>query len=219
MVIHSNGVLNYLQIGMKVSGVIEFGPKDEYPIQCSFVGMKEGQFLIFELSAKVMGDLITRKINSTNVIIRGIADTYDGHIIAFKSQILCVKQLASWLMFLRYPRKIESRKIREDRRYKVSLNTHVSIGRRRINTRLVDVSASGYGLCFEEPVELNIGDKIQVESPLKNMPKPYPKCIVANVRKSHDCIYVGVRFDKKIKIDDELRYEILRYVFINQADL
>ncbi|PWI34377.1 hypothetical protein DI392_04500 [Vibrio albus] len=218
MRLESSDVHNYLHIGMKVSGVIEFGPDDEYPIHCSFIGMKEGQFLIFEIGGKAMGDLITRRLKNVDVVIRGFADTLDGHVIAFKSQILCVKQLVTWLMFLKFPRQVESRKLREDRRYKLRLDTRVGVGGKRVTSKVTDVSLSGCGLCFEGLVDLEVGDEIDIESPLDHVPEPYPKCTVVNVRKYHDMTYVGVRFEPKIEADDELRYEVFRQVFMSQTE-
>ncbi|PJC85462.1 hypothetical protein CSW98_14845 [Vibrio sp. HA2012] len=208
---------HYLQIGMKLSGAIAFGPNDEYPIQCNFIGMKEGQFLIFELGAKTMGELITRRLNNADVVIRGIADTCDGHIIAFRSKILCVKQLVTWLMFVKFPRYIESRKLRENRRYKLNLDTHVSVSGSRVGSRVVDVSLSGCGLCFEKPVALKVGDEIKIDSPLEHVPEPYPKCTVANIRRVQDLTYVGIKFEPNIEADDELRYEVFSKVFMNQT--
>ena len=212
----SYALQNYLQIGMKATGVIEFGPNDQFPIHCSFIGMKEGQFLIFELGAKMMSELITRKLNSANVVIRALSDTYDGHIVAFKSQIIAVKQLVSWLMFLRFPHRVETRTLRENRRYKVEMDADVCICGSRLNSKILDVSISGCALRIEGQVELKVGEEIEIESPFKSLPKPYPKCTVVNLKRGQDCLLAGVKFDRNIEVSDELRYEVFQKLFLTQ---
>jgi hypothetical protein len=85
---------------MKLSTVIEFGPKNSYTFTSSFIGLKENSYLIFELSVKAMEDLVTSKVNGMPVVLRGVTDTQEGHIIAFRSRIMGVKTVGSWLIFL-----------------------------------------------------------------------------------------------------------------------
>ena len=205
-------VKRFLEIGMRLSVVFQFGPNDQYSTQCSFIGMKDNQFLIFELGAKTMEDLITRRTNNAYVVLKGIADTEYGHIFAFQSQVIGIKNLVSWLMFVRFPRSVETKVIRKDRRYKVDLKTEVTYQEQKLTTMIQDLSVSGCGLYFDQHVEMESGDEVTIASPLDFIPEPYPKCIVANCRRDGSGTAVGINFDRPIKVNDKLRLEIFKHL-------
>ncbi len=204
----------YLQFGMKLSAVINFGPKDQYTVSCQFVGLKENNFLIFELSTRVMEDLIVRKLNNVSIVIRGMSNTVEGHVIAFKSRIAGIKMFGSWLMFVHYPLKVESKPIRENSRYKVSIDADIKVGRHTYKAELLDISISGCALCIKESVSLEIGTEVTINPNIENVPQVHPKCSVVNIRKQLDGVVVGIAFDEYLDVSDELRLEVLQHVVL-----
>ncbi|WED22472.1 flagellar brake protein [Vibrio sp. JC009] len=205
----------FLTIGMKLSAVIQFGPDNEYSLSCHFLGMKEKQFLIFELSAKTMEDLIARRTKDAQVVIKGVADTEVGHIIAFKSQILGIKPMASWLMFVRFPRHIEAREIRENKRYKVNIPAELAIETSSTSVNIVDISATGCGIFSQQELMVEKGTEIKLDAKVDTLPDPKPKCFVANSRKYGKGTMLGITFESPIQVDDQLRVELFKHLVIH----
>jgi c-di-GMP-binding flagellar brake protein YcgR len=208
----------YLTIGMKLSGVINFGPKEEYSFHCTFIGMKERQFLIFELSAKSMEELITRRTNNVDVVIKGVADTEFGHIFAFRSQIIGIKSLVGWLMFVRYPTYTEIRKIRDNKRYKVAIDARLKLEQQTVAAQIVNLSVSGCGLLVPDGVMIEAGTEVSIVPAIKHMPDTIPKCTVVNNHKEPDGTVLGIAFDSPVDVTEELKLEVLEN-FIQQREL
>jgi len=211
----STDLKKYLQFGMRLSAVIHFGPKDQYTIGCQFVGLKENSFVIFELSNRSMEELVVRKVNNVAVIIRGVSDTVEGHIIAFKSKIAGIKMFGTWLMFVSYPLQIESKPIRENRRYKVHIGAEVKIGRMKYQAELLDISISGCALYITGDLAVEIGTELDINPEIENIPTVHPKCRVVNFRKQLDGVVLGIEFDQCLDVSDELRLEVLEHVVLD----
>lgn len=215
--LHPTDLKEYLQFGMRLSAVISFGVKDKHTISCQFVGMKENNFLIFELSNRSMEELVVRKVNNVSIVIRGITDTIEGHVIAFRSKIAGIKMFGAWLMFVNYPSKVESKPIRENKRFKVHIGAKVKIGRRIYTAELLDLSISGCALHVKESLSVEIGDEIIVKPEIDNIQAVHPKCFVVNIRKQLDGIVLGIEFDQSLDVSDELRLEVLQHVVLGSA--
>ncbi|NOI67839.1 PilZ domain-containing protein [Vibrio sp. 99-8-1] len=205
----------YLQFGMRLSAVISFGPKDQYTVGCQFVGLKENNFLIFELNNRSMEELVVRKVNNVSVVVRGMADTEEGHVIAFKSRIAGIKLFGTWLMFVNYPVAVESKPIRENRRFKVHIGASAKIGKKNYRAELLDISISGCALLIKEPLEVEIGTEIAVDPEIEHLQNVHPKCSVVNFRKQLDGVVLGIEFDHYLDISDELRLEVLQHVVLD----
>lgn len=203
----------YLDFGMRLSGNIAFMAEEYYTFQCKFIGLKEDNYLIFELGSKVMEDLITRKTTGLDIIIRGFADTDVGHVIAFKSHIMSIKTIGSWLLFIQYPNRIESKPIRTSKRFKVDISADVYVNDRRYAARFIDISVSGCALFLkEDSIDIKIGNEVIIEPDMTHIPKPYPKSTVVNMRRHGGGLIIGVALEKKIVMNDDLRLEVLNHV-------
>lgn len=55
-------LFRYLKPGTKTAGVLEFGPDDSIQITTLYIGHKEEQYLILELSQKATEALTLRKL-------------------------------------------------------------------------------------------------------------------------------------------------------------
>ena len=204
----ASNLKRYLDIGMRFSVVFKFANNEKYSTQCSFIGMKDKQFLIFELNSKAMEELITLKTNDVEVVLRGLADTEYGHIVAFRSKVLGIKSLATWLMFLRFPSWVETKVIRKHKRFKVNINTKVIYEGYKTEAIVQDISVSGCRLYFDKEVDMKPGKEIKLSSPLDYTPKPHPKCTVASCRRDGAGYSVGVNFEPRVKMTDKLKLEI-----------
>lgn len=203
----------YLNFGMRLSGNIAFMAEEYYAFQCKFIGLKEDNYLIFELSSKVMEDLITRKTTGLDIVVRGFSDTDVGHVIAFKSRIMSIKTIGSWLLFIQYPNQIESKPIRTNKRFKVDIPADIYVNNRRYAARFIDVSVSGCALFIkEDKIDIEIGNEMIIEPEMTHIPKPYPKSTVVNMRRHEGGLIVGVALEKKVVMNDDLKLEVLNHV-------
>lgn len=207
-------IKRYLTIGMKLSGMIRFGPDDEHRFHCSFIGMKDKQYLIFELGQKCMEELITRRTKDADVVIKGVADTEFGHIIAFRSQIIGIKPLTGWLMFVRYPVRTEIRQIRENKRLKVDIRAVLKLDKLRVSGKIVDLSISGCGVLVTAEPDIEIGAEVQIEPAIKHLPKTIPKCRIVNIRKGAEGTLLGIAFDHPVEVTEQLRLEVFEQVIL-----
>lgn len=209
-------IKDYLEFGMKLSVILKFGPRDEYTLHSTLIGMKDNQFILLDLSPKAVEDLITRKTNNVNVVIRGITDTELGEIIAFKSQIITVVSRPTWLMFIKLPYNFETKPIRANKRFKLSLPTEVFYEENKYNATIQDLSSSGCGLLFSNAVDLAKGMEVTIKPSLEHFPETSPVCSIVNVRKLNEGVFVGIKFDQEIELVDNLKYEILEHAILNR---
>ncbi|MDG3085220.1 PilZ domain-containing protein [Vibrio hannami] len=202
-------IKDYLEFGMKLAAVIKFGPKDDYSFQCNLVGLKEGQFLILDLPAKTVEDLITRKTNNARIVIRGVTDTELGDIIAFKTEIITVTSRPTWLMYLKLPYSFESKPIRSNKRIKVNLPITIDHADEEHKATLRDLSMSGCGIVVKKSIDIAKDEEININTYFEHYPEESPKCIVANFRKYANQTFLGIKFDPELKMSDSLKYEII----------
>lgn len=209
-------IKEYLEFGMKLSVTIKFGPKDEYSLQSNLIGMKENQFLLMDMSSKVVEDLITRKTNNVTVVVRGITDTELGDIIAFKSQIISVVSRPTWLMFIKIPYSFETKPIRANKRFKLNLPVSVSSGDDKFKATLRDLSASGCGIFIDQPVDLNKGMDVSIQPSLEHFPHTSPVCHIMSSRRYAGGTFLGIKFATEIELKDDLKYEILEHTILSR---
>ncbi len=211
-----NKIKDYLEFGMKLSVTIKFGPRDEYTFQSNLVGMKDNQFLLIDMNQKTIEDLITKKVNNIGVVVRGITNTELGDIIAFKSQIITLVSRPTWLMFIKLPYKFETKPIRANKRFKLSLPITVLHDEQEYSAVLQDFSSSGCGVFFEQAVELEKDMHVTIKPQLEHFPKQSPDCHIVNIRKLNDGQFIGIKYDKEIELVDNLKFEILEHSMLNR---
>lgn len=200
----------YLQFGMKLSAVVDLGGKDPYTFNCSFVGLREDGYLIFELSNKVMEEMVTKKVAGLSVVLRGVADTGQGDVIAFRSTIIGIKSIGSWLIFLEYPKDVETKPIRAAKRYKVHVDTDIELEGKKYKGELLDISVGGCAVYIEEDLNIAVNTEIKLMPKMVHLPNPHPKACVVNSRHQYNGTVLGVKLDKPIELSDQLRLEVLQ---------
>ncbi len=202
-------IKQYLDFGMHLSVTVLFSSKDKCKLPCHLIGIKDKQFLLLDINQKSVESLITRKTNDVDIIVRGVADTDLGHIIAFKSQIITVTSRPAWLMFIQFPYHFETKPIRINKRFK--LNVPVIVGHNGRETRAVlqDLSASGCGIHFDHTTELSKESQITIKPELEYFPQSTPVCHIVNIRKHSSGTFVGIKFETDINIEGKFKYEVL----------
>lgn len=210
------GDLNrYLKSGIRTAAVINFGPNDSIPVNGVYVGYKQDQYLIIELSQKSVESLTLRKLNNVDIVVRAVTDTELGHIVAFKTSILSSISKPAHLLFLRAPTNYASKPIREHERYKIDLECQVHFGTLTFDATILDFSLSGCGLYFSEQSDIDNGTKLKVQSTLsENLPEELVYQVV-NKKKHNKGWLIGVQFKEPIEMNDNLKKELLEQAFLS----
>ncbi|WGV98299.1 PilZ domain-containing protein [Vibrio sp. YMD68] len=191
---------------MKSFLTIYIGHDDQIESAVTFIGMKKNHYLIFELNGKPSNDMIYKNLIGSEVVVRGVCRDLERHVIAFRSTISSIKTLSSWMLFIDYPTVIEQKPLRSSKRFKVDLAVLVAISEQRYHARVIDISVSGCAIKLSDsPVNIALGEEIRIVFDKATIADSCPQCSVANVRERDGYTVLGVRFDKVISIEDNLK--------------
>ncbi|CDU03529.1 conserved hypothetical protein [Vibrio coralliirubri] len=207
-------LFRYLKPGTKTAGVLEFGPDDSIQISTLYIGHKEGQYLILELTQKATEALTLRKLTNVDIIVRAITDTELGHIVAFKTNVLAHITSPAHLIFLRPPSNFATKPIREHERYKVRLSCEVTFDTLSLDATLVDFSASGCGIYLTQQSDIDVGWKIKVNSDLNEYLDDDMIYKVVSKKRQRQGWLLGIQFPEHLDMSDELKTLLLEQAFV-----
>ncbi|MEZ8859438.1 PilZ domain-containing protein [Vibrio sp. 10N.261.51.A3] len=207
-------LFRYLKPGTKTAGVLEFGPDDSIQISTLYIGHKEDQYLILELTQKATEALTLRKLTNVDIIVRAITDTELGHIVAFKTNVLAHITSPAHLIFLRPPSNFATKPIREHERYKVRLSCEVTFDTLSLDATLVDFSASGCGIYLTQQSDIDVGWKIKVNSDLNEYLGDDLVYKVVSKKRQRQGWLLGIQFPEHLDMSDELKTLLLEQAFV-----
>ncbi|SBT12424.1 PilZ domain-containing protein [Vibrio celticus] len=207
-------LFRYLKPGTKTAGVLEFGPDDSIQISTLYIGHKEDQYLILELTQKATEALTLRKLTNVDIIVRAITDTELGHIVAFKTNVLAHISSPAHLIFLRPPSNFATKPIREHERYKVRLGCEVTFDTLSLDATLVDFSASGCGIYLTQQSDIDVGWKIKVNSDLNEYLDDDLVYKVLSKKRQRQGWLLGIQFPEHLDMSDELKTLLLEQAFV-----
>ncbi|CDS98649.1 PilZ domain-containing protein [Vibrio coralliirubri] len=208
-------LFRYLKPGTKTAGVLEFGPNDSIQISTLYIGHKEDQYLILELTQKATEALTLRKLTNVDIIVRAITDTELGHIVAFKTNVLAHITSPAHLIFLRPPSNFATKPIREHERYKVRLSCEVTFDTLSLDATLVDFSASGCGIYLTQQSDIDVGWKIKVNSDLNEYLGDDLVYKVVSKKRQRQGWLLGIQFPEHLDMSDELKTLLLEQAFVS----
>lgn len=211
-------LIKYLKPGMKISATIQFGPDDNFTFATTLIGYKAEHFILLDMTLKTQEQLVMRKLNNAQIIVRGISDTELGHVVAFNTSIIQVTSLPSALLFVRIPKHFITKTIREHERYKVSLPVSLSEynelqGERKFDGKLVDLSISGCGIYVGGENELNIKSRVNFSSDLDSFLPDSLTGYIVSIRRQQKGHLIGVQFEQPIELSDELKMTLFEHFF------
>ena len=207
-------LIKYLKPGTRVSAALHFGPDDTVSINVTYIGFKHESYLILDLSKLVVESLILRKLENVDIIIRAITDTELGHIIAFKTSIICLISKPTHLLFLRPPTSIATKPVREHERYKIDLECQLISQSVTYEGKLIDFSISGCGIYLTEDPDLNSKSNIEINSKLNDMLPEGIEYKVVRVTPKNGGWLVVIRYKQSIDMCQDLKREVLEQAFL-----
>ncbi|MDF2155334.1 PilZ domain-containing protein [Vibrio sp. CAU 1672] len=209
----------FLKTGIKLSVCFEFNSTDKYTYTSTYLGLKENAYLILDIPIRLLEELALRQLNNADVIIRGVADTELGHVIAFKTSVLMHIVKPSPLLFVRIPNNFATKPIREYGRYKLDQPCQIDHQNNIYEGTLVDFSLSGCGIATQIEPEFKVGAEVIITSPLDNDIGKDNQCKVANIKKMTKGWIIGIQFSHPIEMKEELKHNLIELSFAASSNL
>lgn len=203
-----------LTAGLKLSVNLEFGPNDTHSFTGDYIGCKVGQYLIVELPKKSQEVLVMRQLSNVAVVIRAITLSKLGHIVAFKSSVLASFSAPTGLLLIRMPQHFASKPIRSYERYSIDIPVQITVNTVTYEATMTDFSITGCALHISGENNLNIANIIDVDSELSaSLPQSLVYSIVS-IEKTKQGHKLGVKFDRSIELNSELKHTLLEKAFL-----
>jgi len=170
-------------------------------IKTTYVGMELGQCMIFQIStsAKWMSvrDLLTV---GNELVVRFVLEGEAGQVIAFRVKVLKLLTKPSGLLITSFPRRIESKGLRANKRAYPGISVRVKsdeFGDTGASGIIVDISADGCKIALPIKPEWPV---LHDSSPLtllygSEQDESQIATIVKNHRLEPNFVYYGVKFD------------------------
>ena len=177
------------------------------------IGIETGEYLLIKMpSAQFMGNLSKLLYKGNSIVIRYL---HKGTIFGFKTHISHYITTPAKLIFIEYPKRIESHDLRGHKRLDCYLPANVKIMNNTIAGTITDVSKEGCHLIIdqvqvENSLILQVGNEIGVSFQLPGVAK---KLAVTgkqkNVKKDRDSISIGIEFNNMDIEMQERLYDFL----------
>jgi hypothetical protein len=173
------------------------------------IGMEEGEYLVIKMpSVQFVGNLANLLYKGNSIIIRYL---HKGTIFGFRSSITHFITNPAKLIFVEYPKRIESHDLRTHKRLDCYLPVDVKIMDNTIEGTVTDISKEGcYFIIEKEKVEdsliLQVGNEIVISFQLPGAKKMITVTVIPkNLKKGDDNIGIGVEFgNMDIEVQERL---------------
>ncbi len=179
------------------------------------IGIETGEYLLIKMpSTQFMGNLSNLLYKGNSIIIRYL---HKGTIFGFKSHISHVITNPAKLIFIEYPKRIESHDLRGHKRLDCYLPANVKIMDNTIAGTITDISKEGCHFIIdtekvkvENSLILQVGNELGVSFQLPGVAK---KLTVTgkqkNIKKDRESVNIGIEFDNMDIEDQERLYDFL----------
>lgn len=193
-------------------------------LKLSLIGYELGKYIILKYpkgaSAKEYNDVL---IEGNVLIVRYLMEGNKGECFAFRSTIKTMTQYPEKLLFIDYPKQIESRQLRLQQRTSIHLPAIIRLeddtGNKptQINGIIGDISAKGCGFTFKtKSTSAKVNKRnvfVCLQSPIDGEVKISAR--VCNSRNDNGTVSVGIQFIDQ----DNVVPKLLNLLFIdNQLD-
>lgn len=205
-----------MQQNRKMSFMIDVGTQlkieivgVENRLNCNLVGMKPDKYLIIET---LPGDVFKLLSEGKTAIIRYL---YFGNIFGFKSKILNLIGKPYNLIFLSYPKSVESHNLRKNARIHCHIPATATIQNSKISGVIMDISVSGcqYAISESKNVSAEIvktEEPVQLVFPFFGMEGSQTvQATIRHVDNDDKRIMLGLRFEQ---LDAEILKALEHYI-------
>lgn len=195
--------LTYLRPGDMID--VEFSAATKVRTKLQLVGFDTGNYLLLKQpNPRTDGSYADVLFEGNPVIVRLVLEGETGECIAFKTNIRAVSNIPFRLLYLSYPKQVENRALRAQKRVSTHIPVDVTADNSQASTKkklasgvIVDISSAGCRILFKAQsqsgnvthmnIKINIGSGSQKD--LLTLSGQ-----IMNQRKERGMISVGVRF-------------------------
>ncbi|MAL84030.1 MAG: glycosyltransferase [Idiomarina sp.] len=204
--------LTYLRPGDMID--VEFAAATKVRTKLQLVGFDTGNYLLLKQpNPRIDGSYADVLFEGNPVIVRLVLEGETGECIAFKTNIRAVSNIPFRLLYLDYPKQVENRALRAQKRVRTHIPVDVTADNSQTDSRkklasgvVVDISSAGCRILFKAQSEgsnvTHMNIKISIGSGSQKDLLTLSGQIM-NQRKERGMISVGVRFtDDEAHIND-----------------
>ncbi|MAO66967.1 MULTISPECIES: flagellar brake protein [Idiomarina] len=195
--------LTYLRPGDMID--VEFAAATKVRTKLQLVGFDTGNYLLLKQpNPRIDGSYADVLFEGNPVIVRLVLEGETGECIAFKTNIRAVSNIPFRLLYLDYPKQVENRALRAQKRVRTHIPVDVTADNSQTDSRkklasgvVVDISSAGCRILFKAQSEgsnvTHMNIKISIGSGSQKDLLTLSGQIM-NQRKERGMISVGVRF-------------------------
>jgi len=182
-------------------------------LESMMVGMEEGHYIIIKTPGPL--SIIKNKLFVGNEMI--VKYLYKGSVYAFQTKLLEIYSKPVNLLFLEYPKLVESHEIRAHKRIKCFIPANVTFGKEDRQAVIKDISNGG-GSCIIKIIKNEKIPSIRLDSSIF-LSCQFPGVeedvslsgLIKNIKKSLSEIKIGFVFNKNTI--DEAKDVISQYIY------
>lgn len=201
--------LAYLRPGDMID--VEFAAASKVRTKLQLVGFDTGNYLLLKQpNPRTEGSYQDVLFEGNPVIVRLVLEGEAGECIAFKTKIRAVTNFPFRLLYLDYPKQVENRALRAQKRVRTHIPVDVTADNSQVDNKkklasgvIVDISSAGCRIVFKAAqnetgnvthmnIKVGIGSGSQKDALLLSGQ-------IMNQRKERGMISVGVRFTDEDK--------------------
>jgi len=164
-------------------------------VNARFIGMDPGAYIIVTLPK--MEELKEQLFREEKIVLRYITD---GTIFGFESNVIALNLQPVNMLFLTYPKKIQSCEIRKHKRFDCAYYSHIIVSGVNYKGMITNISLGGCQFVMDQSgeqgaSEVKAGDSVNLsfqtleERPFESLPGE-----VRNVKCSDNRVEIGIRF-------------------------
>lgn len=203
--------LTYLRPGDIVD--VEFSAATKTRTKLQVVGFDTDNYLLLKQpNPRTEGSYTDVLYEGNPVIVRLVLEGETGECLAFKTKIRAVSNIPFRLLYLEYPKQIENRALRAQRRVRTHIPVDVTTDSSQAESKtklasgvIVDISSAGCRIVFKPQSQAGNVTHMDIKINIGSGSQKAPLILsgqIMNQRKEHRVISVGVRFtDEKMHIN------------------
>jgi c-di-GMP-binding flagellar brake protein YcgR len=194
-----------LSVQLKLEGI-------GFPLQSSFVGMENDEFLIIKAPPQFTG-IKYKMVPGVEIVVRYL---YHGTVYGFQTKLIDVITQPARLLFLEYPKIIEHHDLRQQVRAHSLFPAVIRIKEHTNSGVIIDISKHGCRCHIlqsrtEHLPPAQIDDEISLTCKFPGVEGDHEILgIIRNLKRSRKELIIGLQFTK---IEYDLHEQIIRYIY------
>ena len=191
-VTHDQDIRFSMELGSTIQ--IQFSEKSRR-VNAKFIGMDPGAYIIVTLPK--IEELKEQLFREEKIILRYITD---GTIFGFESNVIALNVQPVNMLFLTYPRKIQSCEIRKHNRFDCTYYSHIIVSGVNYKGMITNISMGGCQFVMDQlgehgTSEVKAGDSVNLSfQTLEERPFESLTGEVRNIKCSDSRVEIGIRF-------------------------